>query len=257
VVDPDRGVVMLPGKIKGLEGYPIVPQLREQFGVPVWADNDGTVAMYAEKTFGLARGKQWAVVLTIGTGVGSGVMLDGHILRDPRCMFGTQLGHLSIDISHEQLCLTGARGTAEMFCSATALALAVRSGLQRGIPSTLTDLYWQNPHTIDFKTVISRGVAKGDRLCLDELSRWTRQLGWLLVNAIHAYSPEIVILAGGATAAADHFLPEARRHVGKHLFRYPLGDAVPIEVSPLGEHMGVVGAIAMVQERMESVCLNG
>jgi glucokinase len=113
--------------------------------VPVWADNDGRVAMYAEKHVGLARGVRWAALLTIGTGVGSGVMLDGMILRDPHLQFGTQAGHLVIDLSHDQLCLTGARGTGEMLCSATALVLATRSGLQRGIPSVLTERYWENP----------------------------------------------------------------------------------------------------------------
>ncbi len=250
-VNPDMGVVLLPGKIKGLEGYPIVPQLRQEFGVPVWAENDGGVAMYAEKKFGLARGKKWAVVLTIGTGVGSGVMLDGRILKDPHFMFGAQIGHLVIDTAHDQLCLTGARGTADMLCSATALALAVRSGLQRGIPSTLSDRYWANPHAIDFKTIMEEGVAKGDRLCRDELARWTRQVGWLLVNTVHAYSPEIIILAGGAMAAAHAFLPALRQHVNTHVFRYPPGEPVPIEVSTLGDHVGVLGAVALVQEKLE------
>jgi glucokinase len=251
-VNPDLGVVLLPGKIRGLEGYPIVPRLRKEFGVPVWAENDGGVAMYAEKTFGLARGNKWAVALTIGTGVGSGVMVDGHILKDPHYMFGSQVGHLVIDASDDQLCLTGARGTGEMLCSATALALAVRSGLQRGIPSTLSDRYWANAHAIDFKTIMKEGVAKGDRLCLDELARWTRNLGWLLVNAVHAYSPEVIILAGGAMAAADAFLPALRQHVNTHVFRYPPGEPVPIEVSTIGDHVGVLGAIAMVHERLQT-----
>jgi glucokinase len=250
--DPDLGVVLLPGKISGLEGFPIVQRLRADIGVPVWAENDGKVALYAEKHVGMARGRDWVVILTIGTGVGSGVMLDGRILNDPRFMFGIQAGHLVIDLSCDQLCLTGARGTGEMLCSATALVLATRSGLQRGIPSTLADLYWTNPHSVDFQAIVEEGVARGDRLCLDELRRWTLRVGWLLVDIVHAYSPEIIILAGGAMAASRFFIEEVRAHVAEHIFRYPPRKPVPILVSELGDHIGVIGAAMMVKERLQS-----
>ena len=250
--DPDRGVVLLPGKVNGLEGFPLVPLLKKEFGVPVWADNDGRVAMYAEKYAGLARDCRWAATVTIGTGVGSGVMLDGRILSDPHLQFGTQIGHLVIDQSDDQLCLTGARGTGEMLCSATALVLAVRSGLQRGIPSTLSEAYWADPHSIHFQAIIEQGVALGDRLCVDELKRWTARLGWMLVNVVHAYSPEVIVLAGGAMAAAPYFLETLQFHVSQHIFRYPAGDPVPIVISELGDHVGVIGAALMVQERLQA-----
>lgn len=252
VTDPELGVVLLPGKISGLEGFEIVPNLRAEFGMPVWADNDGKVALYAERHVGKARGRSWVVLLTIGTGIGSGVMLDGKILNDPRFMFGTQAGHLVIDLSCDQLCLTGARGTGEMLCSATALVLGTRSGLQRGIPSNLTQLYWKNPHSVDFRTIVEQGLTNGDPLCLDELRRWTLRLGWLLVDIVHAYSPEIVILAGGAMAASQYFIEEVRSHVAKHIFRFPPGEPVPILVSDLGDQIGVVGAAMMVKERLHS-----
>jgi glucokinase len=253
--DPDVGVVLLPGKISGLEGFPIVQRMRADFRVPVWAENDGKLALYAEKHIGKAQGRNWVVLLTIGTGIGSGVMLDGNILRDPRFMFGIQAGHLVIDLSCDQLCLTGARGTGEMLCSATALVLGIRSGLQRGIPSRLSQQYWTDPHRVDFRTILEEGVAHGDALCIDELHRWTKRLGWLLVNTVHAFSPEIIILAGGAMAASSFFIEEVRAHVAKHIFRYPPGEPVPILVSELGDQIGVVGAAMMVKERLQAKSL--
>src|SRR5687768_5424007 len=77
-VDPRQGIVLLPGKLKGLEGFPIVPKLEKATGIPIIADNDGRISIVAEKSYGLARGKKWAVAITIGTGVGSGVLLDGQ-----------------------------------------------------------------------------------------------------------------------------------------------------------------------------------
>jgi glucokinase len=250
-VNPELGVVLLPGKLKGLEKYPIVPRFAEQFKLPVRAENDGTLSIYAEKYAGQAKDVDWAVTVTIGTGIGSGVLLDGRIVRDPRFMFGTQLGHLVINTANDQLCLVGARGTAEMLCSATALTLAVRSGLQRGIPSTLSEKYFTNAHAIDFRTIIEEGIALEDELCLDELRRWTRNVGWLLINAVHAYSPQIIILSGGAMLAAKYFLTEIQQHVNQHIFRYPPGTGVPIVISEIAEYAGVVGAAIMMKVHLK------
>jgi len=217
-----------------------VPRLKEALAIPVMADNDARLAMIAEKEFGLARGKKWALTLTIGTGLGSGVMLDGKILRDPHLQFGTQASHMVIQAAGGRLCLTGARGTAEMLCSATALAQQVRDGLARGIPSILSE---RNPTSVDFAAVLE-GVARRDRLCVDELAHWTTNLGWFLVSAVHAYAPEVVILAGGATHAAKRFLKPLRDHVNRHVFRWPVGEAVPIVVSRMKDHAGVLGAAA-------------
>lgn len=245
VVDPQKGVVMLPGKVRGLEGCAIVSQFSNRFGVPAVADNDGRAAMLAEWKFGAARGFQWAVVLTIGTGVGSGVLLDGKVLRDRHLQFGTQVGHLVLNSSADQLCLTGTRGSGELLCSATALTLAVRSALQRGLRSSLSDLYARDPRLVDFKSIMEQGVAAGDAVCWDELDRWTRQLGWLVINAAHAYAPEIIVLGGGAMRGAEHFLPALRGQVDSHLFRYPKEARLPVVVSELCENAGVLGACSL------------
>ena len=251
-VKSDFGVMLLPGKICGLERYPIVPRFAERFHLPVRAENDGTLSIYAEKYAGQARGLNWAVTVTLGTGVGSGVLLDGRILSDPHFMFGGQLGHLVLNTADDRLCLTGARGTGEMTCSATALALAVRNGLQRGIPSVLSESYFANAHSIDFQTVIEQGVAQGDPLCCDELRQWTRQVGWMLVNAVHAYSPEILILSGGATLAAKYYIADLQDHVNRHIFRYPRDASVPVVVSDMAEHAGVLGAAMMMKVHLQS-----
>ena len=111
-------------------------------------------------------------------------------------------------------------------------------------------------HAIDFKAVARAAVA-GDRLCLDELDHWTQNLGWLLVSAVHVYAPEVIILSGGATQAADLFLDQLRDHVNSHLFRYPSGEPVPIELSKLRTHSGVLGTGALAWERVERIKAKG
>ena len=238
-IQPDRGIVLLPGRLKGLENFPLVPRLKRALRISVMADNDARLAMIAEKEFGQARGKKWALTVTIGTGVGSGVMIDGKIFRDPHLQFGTQASHMVLQAGG-RLCLTGARGTAEMVCSATALAQQVRDGLARGITSVLTG---RAPESVDFAAVME-AAAQRDRLCLDELAVWTTNLGWFLVSAIHAYAPEVVILAGGATHAAPRFLKPLRELVNRHVFRWPVGEPVPIVISKMKDQAGVLGAAA-------------
>lgn len=248
-IQPDRGIVLLPGRLRGLEGFPLVPRLRRATGVPAVADNDARLAMLAEWRYGLARGYRWALTITIGTGVGSGVLLDGRILRDPHLQFGTQMSHITIQADGGRRCLTGSRGTAEMLCSATALAQQVRDGLARGIPSKLSDLYRRDPHAVDFEAVL-RAAARGDSLCRDELAVWTAHLGWFLVSAIHVYAPEIVILGGGAARGARAFIGPLRAHVRRHVYRWPPGAPVPIRISRLPDHAGVLGAAALAWETL-------
>ena len=251
-VHPRKGVVFLPGKVKGLEGYPIVAEIEQRLGVPAVADNDGRISMYAEAAYGAAREYSWAVTLTIGTGVGSGVLLDGRILRDPHLQFGTQMSHIVQQAGGGRLCITKARGTAEMMCSATALMMAVRDGLQRGIPSMLSDRYFDDPASINFRTIVE-AVDAGDVLCTDEVHHWRQNLAWLLVSTVHVYAPEIIILAGGGMNASRHFLDFVREHVNRHIFRYPADEPVPIVLSALGDHSGVLGTAARAWEYVDTL----
>jgi predicted NBD/HSP70 family sugar kinase len=105
----------------------------------------------------------------------------------------------------------------------------------------MTNAYFDDPHCIDFKAVID-GVEQNDPLCLDALDRWTVNLGWFLVSVVHLFAPEIIILSGGATNAARHFLEPVQAHVNRHIFRYPAGEPVPIVISQMSDHAGVLGA---------------
>jgi len=245
VVEPDFGVVYLPGKVSGLAGFPMVEKIKDKFNCQVKADNDGRCAMLSERHFGLAKNIDWAVTLTIGTGIGSGVLLDGQILRNPHLQFGTQLGHLMMLGNTDQQCLTGFKGTGEMACSSTSLVLDVRAGLERGNISTLSQIYADSSKNITFKKIIEDGVKQGDEFCTDAFNKWVARLSYLIVNAIHAYGPECVILSGGATLAHELFLETVQQQVDNNIFIYPPKESIPIRISNVQEHSGVLGAICL------------
>lgn len=250
VVDQQKGVVLLPGKFKALEDFEIIAAIKNEFDLPVFADNDGRLAAYAEKYFGVAKNVDWAVVLTIGTGIGSGVIIDGKILTNKFLQFGIQIGHLIMNSSSELLCLTGNYGTGEAICSATALTLQVRGAIQRGLPSMLSDEYFEVPFNIDFKR-IAEACREGDELCLREMKIWRENLAILIINAVHSYSPEKIILGGGATLAADLFLSEVKRIVNEKCFRYPVKETIKIEISNIQEYASVLGAAAIVMKNLK------
>jgi len=248
-VDSNLGVVLLPGKFNGLEGFPIVPLLREEFKLPVFAENDGRLAAYAAKYCGNAKDVDWAVVITLGTGVGSGVIINGDILVDPHFNFGIQIGHFTIDASNNNYCLTGNYGTGETLCSATALVNQVKTAIQRGIPSSLSELYFEDPFKIGFKE-IAEACREKDVLCLRELEIWKEHLAILLINATHAYGPEKIILSGGASLASDIFLEDVQKKVNERVFKFPKNKGVPIEISSIQEYAGVYGAAAMLNKKL-------
>lgn len=243
-VDPDIGCVYLPGKIRGLDWHRTVPYLRKRWRVPVTADNDGRLAAYAEWRAGAGRGVDNLVVLTLGTGIGSGVVLDGRLLVDRHFQRGTQCGHMVVDLRGPR-CLTGARGTGESVASVTALVQEARGALARGLP---LDLPVDKPaHEIDFPDIVA-AVRRKDPLLVEIFERWLDHFSAVLLNAFYAYTPDLILLAGGPTRAASFFVGKLEARLNASAFRVPIGYKIPVRVAKLGEDAGWIGAALRVQE---------
>lgn len=243
-VDPDVGCVYLPGKIRGLDQHKTVPYLRKRWRVPVTADNDGRLACYAEWKAGAGRGIDNLLVFTLGTGIGSGVVLDGRLLTDRHFQRGTQCGHMVIDINGPR-CLTGAHGTGESLASVTALVQEVRAALARGLPLDLTEN--KPAHEIVFPDIVA-AVRRKDRFVTEIFDRWLDRFAAVLLNSYYAYTPDLILLAGGPTKAAPLFLKKLSVRLEAAAFRVPVGHAIPLRVATLGEDAGWVGAALRIRE---------
>ncbi|MEA2519580.1 MAG: glucokinase [Chloroflexota bacterium] len=249
IVETAFGSRYLPGKVLGIEDFPLRETLAEEFGVPVRCVNDGAAATLAEWKFGAARGVDDVVGLTLGTGVGSGVVVAGRPLETSNLGNGISIGHFTIQTGG-RLCLCGNRGCAETLVSADAVAGRLREALTRRVPSTLAEAFTRDPASITFRSMVD-GARQGDRLCREVLDEFVRDLGATIVTAIHAYNPTVVVLAGGPMAAADLFLPDVQAYVDHHAFIFPKGRQVEIRRARLEEHAGVLGAAAMVLSSLE------
>jgi glucokinase len=132
----------------------------------------------------------------------------------------------------------------------------LREYVARKVPSVITERYEQHPAAITFRSLID-GVEAGDRVALEVMAAFQRDLGATIVTAVHAYDPEIVVLAGGPMAAADHFLPQVAAYVDRYAFRFPKTRPIPIVRAERSDAAGVLGAVALVMQSASAAALAG
>lgn len=242
-VDPRIGCVYLPGKIRGLDRHRTIPHLRRRWRVPVTGDNDGRLACYAEWRAGAGRGVNNLVVFTLGTGTGSGVVLDGHLLRDRHFQRGTQCGHMIIDLNGPR-CLTGAAGAGESLASVTALVQSARDHMARGLETSIAG---RQPAEITFPDVVA-AVRRRDRVMSEVFDRWLKRFTAVVLNAYYAYTPDLILLAGGPVEAAAIFLKKLEARLNATAFRVPVGYRIPVRAARLGSDAGWIGGALMARE---------
>lgn len=243
-VDPELGCVYLPGKIRELDRHQTVPYLRRRWQVPVLADNDGRLACFAEWRSGAGKGVDNLLVVTLGTGIGSGVVLDGRLLTDRHFQRGTQCGHMIIDLNGPR-CLTGAAGTGESVASVTALVQAARDHVARGLDTVLAGFA---PAEITFPAVVA-AVRQKDRVAAELFARWLDRFAAVLLNSYYAYAPDLILLAGGPVQAAPLFLRPLEKRINAAAFVVPAGRRIPLRAAALGSDAGWVGGALLAREK--------
>jgi len=228
-VDARRGVLLdMAARLSGTEID--LAALFAEFGLPVRADNDANAALSAERRWGGHGTAADLVLLTIGTGIGSAVVVGGAPLGHGRPLAGNLAGHLTIEPDGAP-CVCGNRGCGETIASASALIAAARSqGLDVAEAADVFD-----------------AEARGDERAADAVWRFLDGLATIVVNAIHAYRPEVVVLAGGVMARSDRILPAVHAAVAERAWMIPPG-SVKVVASNLGPKGPVMGAAAIAFE---------
>jgi glucokinase len=188
--------------------------LRECLGVPVCVENDGNVNTLGEMRFGAGRGYKNAVMLVIGTGLGSGIVVDGTLLRGKANTAG-EVGHMTID-SMGGKCACGKTGCLESFCSATAIVRYASIYAAEG-GDTILNEYTGNDMTRVTSEMVARGFISGDAVCRRVFELFTSKLSVGIVNLIDLFNPDIVIIGGGVSKAADIFMVPLRSMVSAML----------------------------------------
>jgi glucokinase len=242
-LDPWRGIVLNALNNPGWTNVPLVAKVERELGGPAFLDNDANAAALGEHRFGAGRGVRNLVYLTISTGVGGGLILDGRLFHGTNGNAG-ELGHISVRVADGRPCHCGSVGCLEAYCSGTNIAARFRERLAAGAATALPNA----PRTVTAADVAA-GVHAGDPLATEIWDESMELLGGGIVSIVHAFNPERVVLGGGVTRSGDLLFDPVRRVFGERAMPW-LAEAVRIVPAELGERTGVLGAIAVAMERI-------
>jgi glucokinase len=241
-VDHDRGIAISAVNLP-IENLPIRDLAEERTGIPVFVDNDANLAALAEHLYGAARGADNAVMLTIGTGIGGGLILGGEVYRGATGA-GAELGH--VVIAMDGLPCQGncpGRGCVETYASGTALGREAREAAEREPDSALGRTLAEGLE-IDGKAVTEAALA-GDPTAIGVFDLVGRRLGVALTSFANVFEPEVIVIGGGVIAAGDLLLEPARRELRERAL--PPMKGTPVRPAELGEDAGMIGAAALAR----------
>ena len=225
------------GHIKNWEGTNIKARLESEFGVNTEVLNDANAAALGEMWKGAARGKENVVVMTIGTGVGGGIIVDSKILLGTKGFAG-EIGHIPVNVDGED-CSCGNKGCIEHYGSTSALVRnvkeAVISGEIKGIEADDVD-----------GRLIFKEVAAGNEAVIKYVDGWINYISAALVGLVHIFNPEMIILGGGVSRQKELFVDRVKEKVIKSVMpNFAIG--LSVEAAELGNDAGIIGAVRFIK----------
>lgn len=234
--DPQTGLVKRAYNLNWFD-VPVCRMLHQRFGIPVRLGNDANCAALAEVVAGAAVGCQDMVLITLGTGVGSGIISRGKILSGLRGGAG-EAGHMLLVLDGEP-CTCGRRGCWEAYSSATALIRQARQAAAEHPESLLA-----GAEEITGKTVFD-AADRGDETANAVVDRFCDYLGAGVTNIVNALAPEVILIGGGISRQGERLLAPVRRYVEKNCFGGKDGAIPIIAAARLGNDAGIIGAAAL------------
>jgi glucokinase len=221
--------------------------MRERLGIPVFMDNDGNCAALAEHRFGAAKGAQNALLLTIGTGIGGGIIINKRVYRGTTGA-AAELGHVVVQENGPPCQGTCPNhGCVETMASGTALAREGTAAAGRH-PESLLNRSLQEGGGISGKVVTEAALA-GDEVALEVVAEAGRHLGVALASLVNIFDPDVVVIGGGVTAGAGDLLVDPAREEMRRRALPPMNNT-PVALAELGADAGMIGAAQMVREEL-------
>lgn len=236
-IDPIEGKVMFAANFADFRDVPMVSIMEETIPVPVYLENDANVAALGEAMFGAGHGSQNAIAITLGTGLGGGIIIDGKIFSGA-FYGGGEMGHQVI-VADGIPCTCGRKGCWEVYSAATAL---IRMGKERAVKhpdSKMWDEVDGDLRKLNAKNVFDAADA-GDTYAQDAIQEYAHYLAIGLGNTINVFQPEYLIIGGGPSAQGDKLLNPVKEELKGELFGGVTKTQVVI--AKLGNKAGVIGA---------------
>lgn len=238
-LDRERGIVIITPNL-GWRNYPLRDEVANRVNLRATLDNDANCATLGEWWCGAAKGGRNVVGLTIGTGIGGGLILDGRLYHGASDAAG-EIGHTSID-STGRRCKCGNYGCLEAYCGGPAIADRAREAIESEESPILMSLVDNDPSRITAH-IVYEAAKQGDLVAREVVRDTARFLGAGLSNLINIFNPDTVVLAGGVTQAGDALFTPLRAEIKRRAFK-PAVEACRIVPGSLPVSAGVVGAVA-------------
>jgi glucokinase len=242
-IDYANGLIIKAPNVPCLDGFRMSAALSNELNLPVALENDANAAAIGEQTFGAAKGFQSAIAVTLGTGVGGGIIIDGKILRGIDGMAG-EIGHICVE-PFGASCNCGGRGCVEQYASATAILRQTRE-LEHQYPKSIL----HDKTRLTSADIYHAGIA-GDELALEVFRRVGFYLGIALSGLINCLNPEVITIGGGAAGGWDLFINHVTDQINKRTYRVS-AERAKIVKAVCGDDAGILGVAKLAFEEPEN-----
>ncbi len=217
---------------------PVRKYIQEHINKPVYVANDANAAAYGEFVAGAAKGAKDAVCITLGTGVGAGIIVDGKILTGSN-LAGAELGHIVIEVDGPQ-CTCGRKGCFEVFSSATGLIRMTKEAMESDPASVMHKMAAEDGKVS--ARLAFNAMRAGDKSAKEVVDKYIKYLAAGITNAINIFQPDVLCIGGGVCNEGDPLMVPMRELVQKEVYTRMLDKNTRIEVAALGNDAGIIGA---------------
>jgi len=243
-VDSENGIIVYANNLK-FENVPMRQELGSHIDLPVYISNDANCAALGETSdAGAAKGYKNVVLITLGTGVGGGIIIDGKIYEG-NYSAGAELGH-SLMVLDGEMCTCGRKGCWEAYASATALVRQTKSAMQNDRNSIMWELTKGEINNAGGRTAFDAS-RKGDESGLKVVNNYIKYVSEGLVDMINIFRPEIVLLGGGVSNEGEYLFSPVREYVGKYTYGGSRTPVPPVMKAKLGNDAGIIGSAMLVK----------
>ncbi len=223
----------------GFDNTPMVKYIQEHINKPVYVENDANAAAYGEYVAGAGKGHNSLVCITLGTGVGGGVVTDGKILTGFNYA-GAELGHTVIEVDGVQ-CSCGRKGCFEAYSSATGLIRMTKEAMEKDKNSSMWDLVRERNNKVSAR-ISYDAMRLGDKSATEVVDKFTKYLAVGLTNVINIFQPEVLCIGGGVCNEGDALLNPVKEIVAKEVYTRNSPKNTEIVIAKLGNDAGIIGA---------------
>ena len=240
-IDYKNGIVKLAPNIPGWVDIPIAKIIENEFNVPVKIDNDVHCAALGELKYGAGQGCDNFICMTVGTGIGSGIVLDGKLIRGATNVAG-ELGHIKLAMYNGELCGCGDYGCLEAYASGPSIVKMAQDYIMGGKSTKYKEMAAGGEIT---PYIVSEAAKQGDPVAQRIFTKTGEYIDFGLVSVINLLNPEKVIIGGGVAGAGDILFDPIRKVIKERAMKVA-GSAVEIVPAKLGNNAGVIGASLLV-----------